>query len=85
MDTRTDTSTVGRRLKAARESRGLSATAAAKLADTDKGTWWRYEHDARLPSLDKLMAFARATGYTLDWLAMRRSPVIYRRPGASVD
>lgn len=61
--------TLGKLLKAARESAGLTQAMAAKLANVSVGTWSRCENGKRQPETNNIAAMAKAVRITPSQLA----------------
>ena len=61
--------TLGDHLRKARETRGLSQSELAALIDVSRRSISTYESDEAVPRRPQLIAWAMATGVSLDWLA----------------
>ncbi len=64
----TPAQTVGRNIRAARESAGLSVMELAGTLDTNPQTIYRWERGAKCPAVDTLAEVARACGTTVERL-----------------
>lgn len=60
---------LGRRIKRARESRGLTGAECARRAETTAHNLWRYEDGRVVPGVDVLARIAKVCAVSLDWLA----------------
>lgn len=75
-------STVGERIREAREKAGKTQAELCEEAELNQPTLWRYEHDKILPGIDALAKIARALGVRMEWLTTGDRPVSERRAAA---
>lgn len=61
-------STLGQRIAAKRNDLGLSQSALGEQLGVSRQSVFKWESDAAIPEIDKLIALSRLFGVTLDWL-----------------
>ena len=79
------TSTLGSRLRAARERAGLSCEALAARAGVHPATLYRWQADSHEPTAHQLHAVADALGVTMEWLLSGRHAAGPPAPGVGVS
>lgn len=79
----TESSTVGKRIRKAREAAGLISRDFALAIDVAEGTVSRYENDHITPSSEKLVAISRRLGCSMFWLMTGEEPSTPDLPPAS--
>jgi|APLow6443716910_1056828.scaffolds.fasta_scaffold06362_4 transcriptional regulator with XRE-family HTH domain len=60
--------TLGGRMRAARETKGLTQAKLAQLLDVPVVTLWRWEGDRMRPGIDALERVSTALEVSIDWL-----------------
>ena len=65
-----DAHAIGRRIRAARKSRGWKAKTLAEVTGLALGTITAFESGCRLPSRDSAIRLAVALNHRLDWLLL---------------
>lgn len=63
---------LGKRMRAARQQRGLKQADVAAMLQCTRGAVSQFETGLNKPSLETLIAFAQGTGVSLDWLILGR-------------
>lgn len=71
---------VGARLRAVRESRGLTPDAVAKAAEIAPNMVWRYENGHALPTLPTLLRLNRVLQASFDFLLYGRGQAGWKSP-----